>query len=222
MFILFTHCRLLHNELSSTDVVNESTITESQLNSFQTLTRNVEHDRSAHFTVPQSRTCIGAVHSSHSLNGRQTPLLFSHLEHTHSTHVSKSTSTVTDSTVLCCNCRHLLEAASLHREAGSICPNCGERLTVAASSSNHTDEDIVTSFNSLSVSSASASSSSEVSLASSSAPRAACSHMSCRQQAVTYAPSYFDDTTVDDLAGYLDEIMFLPKPMSEMAELMYT
>jgi hypothetical protein len=47
--------------------------------------------------------------------------------------------------------------------------------------------------------------------------------MSCRQQAVTYTPSScFDDTTVDDLAGYLDEIMFLPKPMSEMAELMYT
>lgn len=44
---------------------------------------------------------------------------------------------------------------------------------------------------------------------------------SCRQEA-TNSVTYFDDTTVDDLAGYLDEIMFLPKPMSEMAELMYT
>ena len=44
---------------------------------------------------------------------------------------------------------------------------------------------------------------------------------SCREQAAA-AGSGLDDTTVDDLAGYLDEIMFIPKPMSEMAELMYT
>ena len=44
---------------------------------------------------------------------------------------------------------------------------------------------------------------------------------SCREEAAACA-NCFDDTTVDDLAGYLDEIMFLPKPMSEMAELMYT
>ena len=42
----------------------------------------------------------------------------------------------------------------------------------------------------------------------------------CRQEVC--APSLLDDTTVDDLAGYLDQIVFLPKPMSEMAELMYT
>lgn len=42
---------------------------------------------------------------------------------------------------------------------------------------------------------------------------------SCREEA---GMNYLDDTTVDDLAGYLDEIMFIPKPMSEMAELMYT
>lgn len=44
---------------------------------------------------------------------------------------------------------------------------------------------------------------------------------SCREEAAACA-SCLDDTTVDDLAGYLDEIMFIPKPMSEMAELMYT
>lgn len=46
---------------------------------------------------------------------------------------------------------------------------------------------------------------------------------SCREQAgATSHVNCLDDTTVDDLAGYLDEIMFIPKPMSEMAELMYT
>ena len=49
-------------------------------------------------------------------------------------------------------------------------------------------------------------------------PRMLC--RTCRQEAC--APCYLDDTTVDDLAGYLDQIVFLPKPMSEMAELMYT
>ena len=44
---------------------------------------------------------------------------------------------------------------------------------------------------------------------------------SCRAEATSSAMC-LDDTTVDDLAGYLDQIMFLPKPMSEMAELMYT
>lgn len=109
-----------------------------------------------------------------------------------------------------------MEATSLHCEV-SACPNCGQRLTVTASDSNNTDEDIITSFNSLAVSTPG----SDISLASNATLRTG-SHMSCRQQAVTCTPSYFDDTTVDDLAGYLDEIMFLPKPMSEMAELMYT
>ena len=31
-----------------------------------------------------------------------------------------------------------------------------------------------------------------------------------------------DDTTVDELAGYFDLMLYLPRPMSEMAELMYT
>ena len=42
-------------------------------------------------------------------------------------------------------------------------------------------------------------------------------HQTCRQQATAY-----DDITVDDLAGYLDELLYLPRPMSDMAELMYT
>ena len=46
---------------------------------------------------------------------------------------------------------------------------------------------------------------------------------SCREEAGAASHvNCLDDTTVDDLAGYLDEIMFIPKPMSEMAELMYT
>ncbi len=45
---------------------------------------------------------------------------------------------------------------------------------------------------------------------------------SCREEAAAVDMNCLDDTTVNDLAGYLDEIMFLPKPMSEMAELMYT
>ena len=200
--------RLLHNDSSSTDVANESTVTEPQLNSFQALAQNVEQDTSSHFLVPPEPTAsIGGVHSSPSLN-EQTPLLFSHLEHTHSTYDDKSTNANRSP---CYNCGHWTDASSLHYE-GSTCPSCGESLTVTNS---NTDEDIITSFNSLSVSPAS-----EISLASSALRTG--SHMSCRQQAVTYRPSYFDDTTVDDLAGYLDEIMFLPKPMSEMAELMYT
>ena len=55
-------------------------------------------------------------------------------------------------------------------------------------------------------------------LCQSATPRMLC--RTCRQEACV--PCYFDDTTVDDLAGYLDQIVFLPKPMSEMAELMYT
>lgn len=44
---------------------------------------------------------------------------------------------------------------------------------------------------------------------------------SCREEAAA-GMNHLDDTTVEDLAGYLDQIMFIPKPMSEMAELMYT
>ena len=41
-------------------------------------------------------------------------------------------------------------------------------------------------------------------------------HTSCRQAAL-----WEDDITVDDLAGYMDQLLHLPKPMSDMAELMY-
>ncbi len=54
-----------------------------------------------------------------------------------------------------------------------------------------------------------------------SAPQSVVIRRSCREEAAACA-NCFDDTTVDDLAGYLDEIMFIPRPMSEMAELMYT
>ena len=37
----------------------------------------------------------------------------------------------------------------------------------------------------------------------------------CRQEAL------WEDITVDDLAGYMDQLLYLPRPMSDMAELMY-
>lgn len=43
-------------------------------------------------------------------------------------------------------------------------------------------------------------------------------HRTCRQEACYYP----NDITVDELAGYLDELLYLPQPMSDMAELMYT
>ena len=47
-------------------------------------------------------------------------------------------------------------------------------------------------------------------------PGYAVPHTSCRQAAL-----WEDDVTVDDLAGYMDQLLHLPKPMSDMAELMY-
>jgi len=43
---------------------------------------------------------------------------------------------------------------------------------------------------------------------------------SCRAEVMRV--DYLDDVTVDDLAGYFDQLLYLPRPMSEMAELMYT
>lgn len=81
-------------------------------------------------------------------------------------------------------------------------------------------DSIEESFTSLSVSSSS--SSAHTDLVSGSAPQPQVVMRTCREQAAAAYVNSFDDTTVDDLAGYLDEIMFIPKPMSEMAELMYT
>jgi len=45
---------------------------------------------------------------------------------------------------------------------------------------------------------------------------------SCGQQARLGTPSGWEDTTADDLAGYLEDTTFFPKRMSYMAEMMYT
>lgn len=50
------------------------------------------------------------------------------------------------------------------------------------------------------------------------ASRALCH--SCRAEVMRV--DYLDDVTVDELAGYFDQLLYLPRPMSEMAELMYT
>ena len=189
----------------------------SRLNTFQSL--QVEEESSpALFTsasptvvvATHSESAIGAVHSSSCQLTQQSPLLFSHLEH----------STTYDQTAenggSCSSCweRSPLECSG---SSSDVCPSCG-----AGRVANQNSDDILTSFNSLSVSNSeqfSCSNSPRVLPATS-----AISHLSCRQQAASYGGGArcLDDTTVDDLAGYLDEIMFLPKPMSEMAELMYT
>ena len=51
-------------------------------------------------------------------------------------------------------------------------------------------------------------------------PRSSHGNGSCRDEAL--GVGYMDDVTVDDLAGYFDQMLYLPKPMSDMAQLMYT
>ncbi|XP_033644937.1 oxidative stress-responsive serine-rich protein 1-like [Asterias rubens] len=48
------------------------------------------------------------------------------------------------------------------------------------------------------------------------------SEFSCSQQARFTHDISFDDTTADDLAGYFENLVYIPKKMSEMAEMMYT
>lgn len=48
------------------------------------------------------------------------------------------------------------------------------------------------------------------------------SKQSCSQQARLSQEVPFDDTTVEELAGYFDNLVHIPKKMSAMAEMMYT
>lgn len=94
-----------------------------------------------------------------------------------------------------------------HQETG--CGAC-QRLKTHEQAGARTSEDIADSFNTLRVTT-------------DTVPHRT---ISCRQQEAAYS-NYsgrytLDDTTVDELAGYLEEMMYLPQPMSEMAELMYT
>lgn len=199
-----------------------------QLNSFQALALNTDEDsrptpfvvssQSPALAVTRSETSVQAVQSLCQLN-EQPPLLFSHLEHSTSSH-SEANGGHSDSRAMCCSCSggHW-NGATLNCD-GPVCSVCISGCGVSSRVTNqNSDEDIIASFNSLSVSN---SGSSSLRLVPTNVSGG--SHLSCRQQAATYGRPgrYFDDTTVDDLAGYLDEIMFLPKPMSEMAELMYT
>lgn len=95
--------------------------------------------------------------------------------------------------------------------------------SVRCDCTRHISDGVEDSFSSLSVSNyPSSSSSANTNFATGSAAQSVLVARSCREQAAAACVNSFDDTTVDDLAGYLDEIMFIPKPMSEMAELMYT
>ena len=49
---------------------------------------------------------------------------------------------------------------------------------------------------------------------------ATCCHGNCREEAL--GVGYVDDVTADDLAGYFDQMLHLPRPMSDMAQLIYT
>jgi len=44
---------------------------------------------------------------------------------------------------------------------------------------------------------------------------------SCSQQALNPLP-HEDDTTIEELAAYFECFVYIPKPMSQMAEMMYT
>ena len=205
-------------------VVGAGTLSETQqLNSFQALALNTDEDRPTPFVVSsrspaiavtRSETSIQAVQSLCQFN-EQPPLLFSRLEHSTSSHI-EANDRHSDSGGTCCSCSNgHWNGATLDCCAGPVCSTCGCGVSSRVTNQN-SDEDIIESFNSLSVSN---SGSSSLRLVPTNVSGG--SHLSCRQQAATYG-RYFDDTTVDDLAGYFDEIMFLPKPMSEMAELMYT
>lgn len=50
----------------------------------------------------------------------------------------------------------------------------------------------------------------------------AMSKQSCSQQARLSQAAAVDDTTVEELAGYFDNLVHIPKKMSAMAEMMYT
>ncbi|XP_071482249.1 uncharacterized protein [Diadema antillarum] len=45
---------------------------------------------------------------------------------------------------------------------------------------------------------------------------------SCSQEAKMAEDGLLDDTSVDDLAGYFDSMVYIPRKMSAMAEMMYT
>lgn len=54
------------------------------------------------------------------------------------------------------------------------------------------------------------------------APPRRLEYNSCSKQARISQDFCFDDTTVDELAGYFENMVYIPKKMSQMAEMMYT
>lgn len=143
------------------------------------------------------------------------PLLFSHLEQ------SRDMSSVP---VLPCGC--IPDQNCLEPESDSVCRNCGcmrgPECETGDSDDTSCEDEIVRSLHSLHVSEPAGtlqqtpSLDSRLSYGYGSQPLC----RTCRQE--VYAPSCLDDTTVDDLVGYFDQFMYFPKPMSDMAELMYT
>ena len=153
------------------------------------------------------------------------PLVFSHLDSGHSNNTRSGT---------CACSAENVELDVIESNQTHICPIC-RKVDDDETSELEGTQEMIESFNVLRVSSPTCEATPQcvptqssvnpsylpatpTGLCQSAIPRMLC--RTCRQEAC--APCYLDDTTVDDLAGYLDQIVFLPKPMSEMAELMYT
>lgn len=49
-----------------------------------------------------------------------------------------------------------------------------------------------------------------------------CGRQHSRLQGANIQRMNFDDTTPEELASYFDQLLYFPKPMSAMAEMMYT
>ncbi len=94
------------------------------------------------------------------------------------------------------------------------------RISTASGIHQRTAEEIVDSFNSLHVTDRNCVRTVSCPADESPVPQdVALLYRTCRQELC--APCYLDDTTVDDLVGYFEQMLYLPKPMSDMAELMY-
>ena len=164
--------------------------------------------------------------------GKRPPLVFSHLEHTP---VAEDTDCVpipfqggmeqNQHQCLSCCARRMSETSSVH---GSGCEqDCQlltqlQSLTVSPSGRMREDGAVPQLFGHDYLQRGTESSESGCACGSHT-PQWAWSrgcHGNCRDAEL--GVGYVDDVTVEDLAGYFDQMLHLPRPMSDMAQLMYT